>query len=126
MNKVIIASTVLLALISVNTVAQSKKPVSDSTDISKHKKTEVIVNMDMIEQYQKFMENDEYVSLAETIKNYGFRDVKGFCATYRNYEFDDDTNYDDIKLAYEKSKNETEKDEKEESKEEHLYTEIQE
>jgi hypothetical protein len=126
MNKVIIASIVFLTTISFHTLAQSKSQVSDSTEVSNHKKTEVVVNMEMIEQYRKFMENDEYVPLAETIKNYGFRDVKGFCATYRNYEFADDTSYDDVKLAYEKSKNETEKDDKEESKEEHLYTEIQE
>lgn len=126
MNKVIISSIVLLALISINTVAQSEKQVADSTKVSNHLQTEVVVNMEMIEQYRRFMENDEYVSLAETIKEYGYRDVKGFCATYRTYEFDDKTNYDDIKLAYEKSKNDQEKANEEKPEEKHLFTENQE
>jgi hypothetical protein len=126
MKKTVISSIVLVTIIAFNTAAQSKNSAADSTSASETVKTEVVVNMKMIEQYRNFMENGEYVSLAETIKNYDFNDFKGFYATYRNYEFDEETSYDDIKLSYEKGKNEQPKDGQEKPKEANLLTDNQE
>lgn len=126
MKKTVIVSIVLVGIFSFNIMAQPENLAADSTRVSETVKTEVVVNMKMIEQYRNFMENGEYVSLAETIKNYDFKELKGFYATYRNYEFDEETTYDDIKLTYEKSKNEEPEDAQEIPKEEHLFTDNQE
>ncbi len=78
--------------------ASEKKEITPATSSST--KT-VVVNEKMIAKYKDFIENGEYVSLWETIKEYDFNGMAGYYKTYKNYDFIEGTTYADIKKAYE-------------------------
>lgn len=105
--KLALLTNLILIFLSSSIFAQEKKPNNSETDLSDYSnksKSVVVVNKKFIAKYEKFMSDGEYVSLWETVKDYTFKEMSGYYKTYNNYEFTDKTTYQEVKLAYEKEK----------------------
>jgi hypothetical protein len=107
MKRILLINTIfLVALISINAQENSTEnntEVKSDTNVSK---TEVVVNKKLIAKYDKFMEDGEYVSLWETVKDYSYKEMNGFYQAYKKHEFTDETTYADVKEAYENKRDE--------------------
>ena len=108
-------SSIIVSLIAISTLSLNaqEKPANVSTEtpanVSKAQ-TEVVVNKQMIAQYQDYMENGTYISLSDALKEYNTADFKEFYNAYQDLEFTDETTMEDVKIAYEKRKEEMKKE----------------
>lgn len=108
-------SSIIVSLFAISTLllnAQEKTDnVSTETTANVSKvKTEVVVNKQMIAQYQNYMENGTYISLSDALKEYNTADFKEFYNAYKDMELTNETTMDDVKTAYEIRKAEMKKE----------------